>query len=177
MPTWHRRQTRVAAIVAAIALFGALACDIAVGHDALVTEEVNNSFTVGPSPTLDVETENGKIDVRVGPDSEIIVEASIRGLDKLDYSAHQDGDTVTVLARRKERTSVFSFGNSPGADLTITVPASPRFNLRTSNGRIDLVGVRESGTLSSSNGAIVISDVLGDIAANTSNGRIEIGAY
>ncbi|MFC1935585.1 DUF4097 domain-containing protein [Chloroflexota bacterium] len=133
-------------------------------------ETRDDSFTVGSSPRLVVGSFNGRIAVSVGSDNSIRVQATLKRADKIDYEVSQDGDTVSVKARQKERTT----GRSPGADIEVVAPSSARVELRTSNGMIELRGMEESGTLETSNGKIVVEDVRGNLDARTSNGSINV---
>ena len=152
------------AMVMAIALLAATACTC----DAGPTETRDDSFTVNGTATLVVNTENGKIEVNTGSDDEVRVQATLRGVNRIDYEVSQDGNTITVTA---EITGWFS---NVGADITITAPANSDVELATSNGMISLNGIEGTGTLRTSNGMISLENVKGDFDGTTSNGRIEI---
>ncbi len=152
------------AMVMAIALLAASACTC----DAGPTETRDDSFTVNGTATLVVNTENGKIEVNTGSDDEVRVQATLRGVNRIDYEVSQDGNTITVTA---EITGWF--GNV-GADITITAPANSDVELATSNGIISLNGIEGTGTLRTSNGMISLENVNGDFDGTTSNGRIEV---
>ena len=135
------------------------------------TETRDDSFAVGGSVKLVVDSENGSIEVRTGPDDEVRVQATLRGADRIEYEASQDGATITVTSRRTRRVL---FGLGSGTDLVITTPALTDVDLETSNGRIELQGIHGSGSLKTSNGRIVLEDVMGDFDGHTSNGSITI---
>jgi DUF4097 and DUF4098 domain-containing protein YvlB len=111
--------------------------------------------------------------VNTGSDSTIRVQATLKKADKIEYSASQDGDTVSVEAKEKGK-SLSLFGQSPGADIDVTVPVQTIVELRTSNGSIEIYGIERSGTLRTSNGKIVMENVKGDFDADTSNGSITV---
>lgn len=153
------------AMVMAIALLAASACTC----DAGPTETRDDSFTVNGTATLVVNTENGKIEVNTGSDDEVRVQATLRGVNRIDYEVSQDGNTITVTAE----ITGWWFGNV-GADITITAPANSDVELYTSNGVISLNGIEGTGTLRTSNGMISLENVKGDFDGTTSNGRIEV---
>jgi len=153
------------AMVMAIALLAASACTCAAGP----TETRDDSFTVNGTATLVVNTENGKIEVNTGSNDEVRVQATLRGVNRIDYDVSQDGNTITVTA---EITG--GWFSNVGADITITAPANSDVELATSNGMISLNGIEGTGTLRTSNGMIALENVKGDFDGTTSNGRIEI---
>jgi len=182
----HRKGMRpwMATLVSAVGvvllgatLFLAAGCgdiEINLGSDTDEPVETrDDSFSVGSSPRLVVDSFNGRITVNPGSDNTIRVQATLRRADKIDYQVSQDGDTVSVEARQKGRT----IGRSPGADIEITAPSSTRVELRTSNGMIELRGMEEAGTLRTSNGKIVVENVRSELTARTSNGSIEVTSF
>jgi len=132
------------------------------------TETREDTFHIGESPMLVVNTENGAIEVNVGPAGTIHVEATLRNAPRVEYQVDQDGDTVTVDAQVTE-----PLGNA-GADITVTVPTNTEVDLVTSNGSIEVHGIEASGLLHTSNGKVVLDEVKGDFDATTSNGDIEV---
>ena len=152
--------------LAAIAM--APACDL---HNG-TTETRENSFRVSSSPRVQVEASNGYITVVSGPDGSIVVKAIIREPDDVEYAVTQTGYTIFVTANEKS-SSGFGFGGSPGASIEIITPSNTTLDLHTSNGRIEVRGIRQSGSLITSNGKIVADDVSGEYQLRTSNGGIE----
>ena len=138
------------------------------------TEVRDDSFAVGQLPTVVVSGGNGRIIVRSGTDGTVVVHATLRKPDDLEYEAAQEGDTISVEAKERKDFGIFNFGNSPGADIEITAPSNTRMELRTSNGSVEVYGMHQSGTVRTSNGKIVMEDVTGDFDISTSNGRVTI---
>lgn len=158
---------RISRFMAVVLAVGLLAAGCTFGP----TETRDESFAIGGSVRLVVDSENGSIEVMTGSDSDVRVQATLRGADRIEYEANQDGNTITVSARRARRV-LFGFGS--GTDLVITVPTDTDVDLETSNGRIELQGVTGAGSLMTSNGRIVLEDVVGDFVGDTSNGSITI---
>ena len=162
-----------AVLLGAILLIGAGCGDIEIDLSSESDEPVetrDDSFTVGSSPRLEVDSFNGRITVSLSSDDTIRVQATLRRADRIEYQVSQDGDTVRAEAREKGKT----LGRSPGADIKVTAPVSTRVELRSSNGAIEVAGIEESGHLDTSNGKIVLKSVRGDFDASTSNGGIDV---
>ncbi len=73
----------------------------------------DDSFQVGVSPKLVVDSFNGRVIVNSGSGSSIRVQATLKKADRIDYQISQEGDTVRVEARQKGTT----IGRSPAADI------------------------------------------------------------
>ncbi len=154
----------VAVMVMAITLL------VAAGCSAGPTETRDDSFSVNGTATLVVNGDNGWITVNTGTDDEVRIQATLRGIDRIDYQVSQDGNTITVLAEIDQGW----FISNVGVDITITAPVSTDVELEISNGAIELNGIEGTGTLRTSNGEIVLENVKGDFEGRTSNGKIEV---
>ena len=137
------------------------------------TETRDDTFDIGPSARLVVSGFNGRIVVNGNSGETVRVQATLRWPDKIDYQVTRDGGTVTVKAEQKSRIARTS-GQSPGADIEVTVPARTGVRLHTANGRIEVRNVQESGEVDTTNGKIVLLNVKGDFDAETTNGSIEV---
>lgn len=140
------------------------------------TEEVNRTVTVEPGSGLVVINRDGGVSVSLREGETVAVRAvkrSVYGEGELDKVRIEvtEGDPLkveTVHDGVNPRVSV---------DYTIEVPPSVLLQrAESSNGGIDLAGVRVNGTdLRTSNGPIRIRGAPGgDITAATSNGPIEV---
>jgi RNA polymerase sigma factor (sigma-70 family) len=167
---------------------------------AEVKEVVTKSFKTGRSPRLVVEMFNGAIDVVAKGDRTVDVRVTKRGhgktqelaqqgLANVEVEMSQDGDTVHVVARKKEEKDKES---NSGASAELEVPAGAVLDLRTGNGAVSVTGgsgekkihtsngaIRVKGNtaaveLVTSNGPITVEGGKGQIKLRTSNGRIDI---
>ena len=102
----------VAIMVMAITLLAAAGCT------AGATETRDNSFSINGTATLVVNSDNGWVKVNAGTDDEVRVQATLRGVDRIDYEVSQDGNTITVLAEIDQGW----FISNVGVDITITIP-------------------------------------------------------
>ena len=154
----------VAVTIIAITLLAAAGCT------AGPTETRDDSFSVNGTATLVVNSDNGWIKVNTGTDDEVRIQATLRGIDRIDYEVSRDGNTITVVAEIDQGW----FISNVGVDITITAPVNTDVELETSNGAIELNGIEGTGTLRTSNGEIVLENVKGDFEGRTSNGKIEV---
>jgi hypothetical protein len=154
----------VAVAIMAVTLLAAAGCT------AGPTETRDDSFSINGTATLIVNSDNGWITVNAGTDDEVRVQATLRGIDRIDYKVSQDGNTITVLAEIDQGW----FISNVGVGITITAPVNADVELETSNGAIELNGIEGTGTLGTSNGKIVLENVKGDFEGETSNGKIEV---
>ena len=136
------------------------------------TETRDDSFVVGESPRLVVSGENGHVIVSPGTEGTVRVQATLRKPDDIEYETTQEGDAISVES--KGGLGIFNFGERPRADVEITAPSNTRVELRTSNGRVELYGMRQPGTVRTGNGKVVLEDVSGDFNVSTGNGGVAI---
>jgi hypothetical protein len=134
-------------------------------------EYYDDNFTVDGSAAVVVRTGNGGIEVNSGSDDEVLVQATVRDPEKIDYRVSQEGNTITVEAKPKDGRS---WRSCMQASIVLTVPARTDFELETSNGAIALRGIEGSGNIKTSNGSIGLFDVKGDFEGTTSNGSLTI---
>ena len=78
----------VAVTIMAVTLLAAAGCT------AGPTETRDDSFSVNGTATLIVNSDNGWIKVSAGIDNEVRVQATLRGIDRIDYEVSQDGNTM-----------------------------------------------------------------------------------
>jgi hypothetical protein len=135
-------------------------------------ESQKNAFVVGENPTIDVRGFNGPIEIVVGEDGKVDVEAELKIPGRVSYSATVSNNTVTVVA--KKIGSGITIGRSPQAEILLVVPERSTIKAHTSNGQIIIKGITGDGDLETSNGKITISDSDGEYTASTSNGSIHM---
>ena len=171
----RRREVRRPVPEQAIGLLALVAALLVLGACRGNTAFLTSDHAVGDSPILIVRSENGRILLNTGSAGNIHVEATIRRPTRFDFSTTRIGDHITITARATGGTaSTFLSGQGPGADMELTVPAGTALDLETSNGLVQLTGVRVSGKARTSNGAIILKDAVGDFELTTSNGSIEV---
>ena len=160
---------KTAVLAVTVVLLAAIGCG-----GAGQTDTREDVFGVGATPTFVVDGDNGSVVVNAATANTITVTATLRDANRIDYEATQEGDTVTVKAKKKGGFRLFSFGQGPAADIEVSAPPSTMVEVRTSNGSIELRGIQESGSLRTSNGKIVMENVSGDFDIRTSNGSVTL---
>ncbi len=156
------------------------------------------TYTVGATTNLVVQTFNGAINVTAGPDATASVTVTSRGtgnsqaeadsdLAKVAVSINQSGDTITVTAKRTDQPNA----TNSGADVTVSLPRASSLQLTTSNGRVEAVNVTGSITVrtsngdvttrqgsgidvQTSNGAVTAANPTGSLSLQTSNGSVDV---
>jgi DUF4097 and DUF4098 domain-containing protein YvlB len=144
-------------------------------------ETVEESFVVGATPQVVIETFNGQIEVHTGLAGKVTATVTKRAtgltheeaesdLDNIDVQFLKEADTVRVTARRIG-------GNSDNsAAVKLYVPPGASLDLRTRNAGIEVNGPTGAVVARSSNGQIHVAGSQGEVHLQTSNGRIRIDA-
>jgi hypothetical protein len=153
---------------------------------AATEEQLNQRFTVQSEGKLVVDVDFGSIDVATHATGEVVVDvwrkvtlknkaAEEEFLRDHPVTLSQDGNTVTIRSRRKGVGGWSSSGRSrTEAKYTITVPAQFNAQLKTSGGGIavsDLAGEVKANT---SGGGLRFTRVRGPLDGETSGGGIHV---
>jgi len=140
------------------------------------TDYFNGEYDVTVDTILKVTTFNGQIKVNFW-DGETVsfnaIKKSHFGQDELDKAV------INVLENENlieiEAEYVGSKSTTPSVDMDIKVPKNITVEyVKTSNGEIQINGVKGNITATTSNGDIEIENIEGYISAATSNGDIEV---
>ena len=136
---------------------------------------------------LSVNTKNGTIGVKYYDQAAISIEGekTVNGLGdleshikKIEIKYIYESDQIHIYASFPNDVNKFVQNISYGAHFTIFIPqelsALDDFQIKTSNGKIDMDGFAGKFDLRTSNGAIHLSDCSGSIQANTSNAAVEL---
>lgn len=115
--------------------------------------DIEREFQVGRGGTLVLLSDSGPIDVTAWDNN--VVQVSVSDTDGFDVQFNQSGDSVRVTAEA-EGGGFFSRMRS---NISFTVMVPREFNVELDTG----------------GGSISVSDLMGNVAADTSGGRIEIG--
>lgn len=140
------------------------------------TEEFNQTVTVEPGSGVTVINRNGGVRVSAWDEEHVAITA----VKRTTYGrAELEKVRIEVAEGDPLRIETVHTGINPrvGVDYTIHLPPTVVLQqVESSNGRIDLSGVRVNGTeLRTSNGPILVDGAPGgDLAAASSNGRVEM---
>jgi hypothetical protein len=141
------------------------------------SEEREESFDLGSSPTVVVSNENGDIEVRAGSSALVEIQTTFKNPSLVEYRVRQVADDRIEVEARGRRNSILDhvlFWRSSAAAVVILVPAMATIELQASNGKIAVEGLKRGGSLRTSNGSITIDDVEGYYEARTSNGPVTV---
>jgi hypothetical protein len=191
----------LALVLAGILAAGVVLAGCTVTGTVYSRRQDRKDLPVSATPTVVVDTFNGRISViAAGPEQvEVRVNSRGSGSDEteadrdlaqvaVDIDINQAGDRLTISARRRDGS--VAQGDS-GADVELYVPAASRLELRTSNERIEATNVTGSVVARTSNGSIItrggegldldtsngdvsVNGATGDLVVRTSNGGLDI---
>ena len=154
---------------------------------ALSEENFNQSLHGAPGGRLIVDVDFGTIDVSAGSDDKITVNAhrkidSDNEAQEKEYLSSapvvvsQEGNTVTVRARRKDREKNLNWSGRCTMDARYTVRVPKAFNseLRTGGGTIMVAELNGTMSADTSGGKLKFTKLKGPTGATTSGGSIEL---
>jgi DUF4097 and DUF4098 domain-containing protein YvlB len=142
----------------------------------VTTENFNKEYPVKDQTTITVSNINGKIDIAGWNESLVSLNAVKKS--SLGQEELNKVNISVVMAKYRIDIKVKYIGigsMQSSVDMTIKIPFTMMLNsATTTNGEIQISGIKGNSTLSSSNGAILVENVDGYVQASTSNGLIEI---
>src|SRR5262249_35137604 len=149
---------------------------------ARAEEVVSQSFKTGRTPHLVVEMFNGGIEIVAKNEGAVDAKITKQGwgntdeeakeqLKEVDEQLSQEGDTVRVIGRQKDKARP---NIHAGASAHLEVPAGAVLDLRTGNGSVTVTGGNGNKKIHSSNGSIRLKGNDGPAELDTSNGSIVV---
>ncbi len=140
------------------------------------TDYFNNEYEANENTVLKVTTINGQIEI-LNWDGDTVSLNAIKKtrlereeLDKVEINVNEIDNLIEIEAEYTGQRST-----TPTVDMNIKVPYYVTIDtVTTSNGAIQISESKGNITAQTSNGAIIIENVDGYVQATTSNGRIEI---
>jgi len=166
------------------------ACDIALsGAREEATETWTRSYPISAGGTVDLSTVNGRIEVVAGtkPTVEVTAtkvakaatkEGAADLLKKIAIKEEVSGDAIKLRVERPGSNGgmhLGGWGQSTEVRYRVEVPAATKLVLETTNGQIDVDGVRGAAKLETVNGTIKANGLGGSISAETVNGGVDLG--
>ena len=137
------------------------------------TEIFENTYQIEPDTVLELDNRNGRVTIEQWDQVQVSVwaEKKTRGWGKLENVEIRVSTGKTLLIETVELVK----NPRVSVDYAIKVPADFTVSsVRTSNGAIQIEGVQGNMELKTSNGRIEAKHVKGNLTANTSNGRIKM---
>jgi hypothetical protein len=133
---------------------------------------MEQTFGVGSSPDLQVDTFAGSVTVRAGNEGEIRVVATKHALqssdlEQIEVEMVEQGDGLLVRARNPRRL------NNAWVQFEIVAPAGTRLDAHTGSGRMNASGFDGGVKLDTGSGSITVGDLQGEVDLHTGTGTIE----
>jgi DUF4097 and DUF4098 domain-containing protein YvlB len=160
-------------VAAAISLTGCEFGDI--GPSDRYQSDFHYTYDMQPGGKVNAETFNGGIEISGWDQNKVEITGTKYGSsealrDAVKIDVHHSSDSVEI---RAVKPSSMQMGNY-GARFTLHVPRKAVIDrVTTSNGPVKVRDVASAAHLKSSNGAITVTNVGGDVDAHTSNGAID----
>ena len=155
-------------------------CTVTVDSQGQIAHQ-EKRFTVSGTPTVDATTFDGSIHVRSWENPDVLVEVEKRGptraaLDQIEVRMAQEGNHVTVDARRPHRDAVhvFGFSVSPTARLTVWVPRRADVRVRSGDGSITVERVNGKLDAHTGDGSIRADEIAGDLNLTSGDGSVTV---
>lgn len=158
-------------IILAILALSLVACEAAMSQK--YSETVEQSFTIGNTPTLEVNSFAGDVTVHVGEVGTIHVVATKRSAREKDLD-RTEVDIFERDGRLEIHTEKPTGFKNISVDLDITVPAGTFVDVRTGAGEVNVSDTSGDVWVDTGAGGIDLDDVSGAIDAHTGAGSIDV---
>jgi DUF4097 and DUF4098 domain-containing protein YvlB len=140
------------------------------------TDYFNGEYDVTEDTILKVTTFNGQIEINFWDGETVSFNAIKKSrlgqdeLDKAEINVLESDDLIEIVAEY-----VGTRSTTPSVDMNIKIPKNVTVEyVKTSNGAILINEVKGNISVTTSNGDIEIENIKGYISASTSNGRIDV---
>ncbi len=140
--------------------------------------EWTKTYTIGASPELRVDTNDGAVTVRVWDENRIEARIITKGWEigpgGVHVTDHQTGDHVDVEARVPEfHFDIFNM-HERSLRIEIQAPRTTRLDVHTGDGSVNVSGLRGDTRVSTGDGSVTASDVAGSLEAHTGDGSVHV---
>jgi hypothetical protein len=152
--------------------------DISAGEPRYI-DTVEKRFNVSGTPSLNVHTFDGSVEVSTWDRPEVLVVVEKHAMDKaaadrMVVVAEQSGDRITVDVRQDREPGLHLNFGSHSARVTISAPARIQIDASTGDGRVEVRDVEGDITAKTGDGAIRLAHVSGSIDVASGDGSIEV---
>lgn len=133
---------------------------------------VEQTFSVGESPYLDLSNFAGTVRIRAGEDNTIRIVATKKApgssaLDRINVNMDQEGDRVTVKTTKRNNLS------NASVDLDIVAPRGTELQLVTGAGTVDVRDITGRINAQTGAGTITVAGAAGPVQLRTGAGSIQ----
>lgn len=165
-------KTKIALAAIGIAAF---TCFTALAQDS--DHAWSKTYTVAGKPTLTFETSDANVDIRsCGDCREIRVHVEVVGRKLSDYRLEesQSGDQVHFLFKELPHIGVHIVWHKEQTHVTVETPAELTLEAKTSDGSVNLTGLKGELGLTSGDGDVTFDQVSGELRLKSGDGRVNI---
>jgi hypothetical protein len=139
-------------------------------------EEVVQTYGVGRSPALVVDSFSGSITVRAGESDEIWVSyvkhaPRASDLDRIEVDVRPRAGGLTIVARNPDILI------NSWVRVEVIAPAGTSFDLHTSSGSVEVGGLKGGGKAQTSSGRVTARDLNGTVSLRTSSGGMSVQGF
>lgn len=165
-------KTKIALAAIGVAAF---TCFMALAQDS--DHAWSKTYTVAGKPTLTFETSDANVDIRsCGDCREIRVHVEVVGRKLSDYRLEesQSGDQVHFLFKELPHIGVHIVWHKEQTHVTVETPAELTLEAKTSDGSVNLTGLKGELGLTSGDGDVTFDQVSGELRLKSGDGRVNI---
>jgi hypothetical protein len=180
----HRRHPfALLAAVLGVALIGSTACGITFSHQAEARDEITRSYPIAQGGTFEVRNTNGTIGVEPfdGETIEVVAERVVRAsTDEAAEEALADfeiRETVSddhVLLDSSRQGMGLQLNLSYVVNYTVRLPQWANVTLASTNGAVDVAGVSGEVRIAATNGRIRGSALRNGAVVEATNGKVTL---
>jgi DUF4097 and DUF4098 domain-containing protein YvlB len=139
-------------------------------------DEWSKTYSLSGRPDLRIDTSDANIRVTTWDqntiEAKVITERYKIGEGGIRVEEHQSGDQVEIDVKFPHHEFSIGWNDHRRVDVIIQMPREGKVNLRTSDGRIELTGLKGDMDLHSGDGSEQIDGVDGKLHATTGDGHI-----
>ena len=140
-------------------------------------EEVVQTYGVGRTPALVIDSFAGNITVRAGEGEEIQVRyvkhaPRTSDLDRIEVDIRPRAGGLTIVTRYPGTRVMNS-----SVRLEVIAPPGASFDLNTGSGRVEVSGLEGGGKAQTSSGRVTARDLSGTVALHTSSGGMSVQTF
>lgn len=168
-------------------LAGFAGCDLmTAGMNSQATTEWHKTYQLAPDGRIEIGNTNGKIEVEPsnGTTVDVVAVKKAHGADDAAAKAALDRITIAedvspshikIETKLPSNSGGFHFlSGGMSVEYHVKVPAGAEVHATTTNGGIDITGVRGAVVAETTNGEIDGHDIGGEIRAETTNGGVDV---
>jgi DUF4097 and DUF4098 domain-containing protein YvlB len=163
----------------------ALCCVLATAPKAIAqnsNHDWNKTYQFSGRPTLSIETGDAQLQIHsCGDCRQIRIKAEVSGQTLNDYRVEENQSGDHVSFRFKEKSHVnFSFHTdwrTHRAMVSIEAPAELALDAKTSDGNVEITGLRGEFQLHSGDGRLDLNDLSGSLVLKSGDGHVRIANF